>query len=207
MEDDTASVEPEGGARPARGIHRGGGGEALARRAHRLPAPRRRRLHARGDRRRAGDHGRRLQVAAVQGAREVARPAGPSRRCTRRTPSIQPESSSCRTSLLNDSPHSATRRRRPSKRRTSPRATSCARERAAYRALVAMAHDERGAIGIPLTRFESIASALAAEPPLVAPARPPSCPTAMRGRAASCARRCAPPRASFCSPAARWPAA
>jgi len=45
----------------------------------------------------------------------------------------------------------------------------CAREHGAYRALVAMAHDERGAIGIPLTRFESIASALAASQPLVAP--------------------------------------
>jgi len=38
---------------------------------------------------------------------------------------------------------------------------ACAREHAAYRALVAMAHEERGAIGIPLTRFEAIASALA----------------------------------------------
>jgi hypothetical protein len=46
---------------------------------------------------------------------------------------------------------------------------ACAREHAAYRALVSMAHDERGAIGIPLTRFESIASALAADQPLVAP--------------------------------------
>lgn len=40
---------------------------------------------------------------------------------------------------------------------------ACARERAAYRALVTMAHEERGAIGIPLTRFESIASALTAD--------------------------------------------
>ena len=37
----------------------------------------------------------------------------------------------------------------------------CARERAAYRTLVAMAHAERDAIGIPLTRWESIAGALA----------------------------------------------
>ena len=47
---------------------------------------------------------------------------------------------------------------------------SCAREHAAYRALVTMAHEERGAIGIPLTRFESIASALAADPVASAPA-------------------------------------
>jgi len=33
-----------------------------------------------------------------------------------------------------------------------------------------MAHEERGAIGIPLTRFEAIASALAAEQVVVAPA-------------------------------------
>ena len=47
---------------------------------------------------------------------------------------------------------------------------ACAREHAAYRALVTMAHEERGAIGIPLTRFEAIASALAAEQVVVAPA-------------------------------------
>lgn len=41
----------------------------------------------------------------------------------------------------------------------------CARERTAYRTLVAMASHERDAIGIPLTRWESIASALADEQP------------------------------------------
>jgi hypothetical protein len=41
--------------------------------------------------------------------------------------------------------------------------TACARERAAYRTLVAMAHHEREAIGIPLTRWESIAGVLANE--------------------------------------------
>ena len=40
---------------------------------------------------------------------------------------------------------------------------ACARERAAYRTLVAMAHHEREAIGIPLTRWESIAGVLADE--------------------------------------------
>ena len=45
----------------------------------------------------------------------------------------------------------------------------CARERAAYRSLVAMAHAERDAIGIPLTRWESIAGALATEPLTVMP--------------------------------------
>jgi hypothetical protein len=39
----------------------------------------------------------------------------------------------------------------------------CARERAAYRTLVTMAHSERDAIGIPLTRWESIAGILATE--------------------------------------------
>jgi hypothetical protein len=39
----------------------------------------------------------------------------------------------------------------------------CARERAAYRTLVAMAHAERDSIGLPLTRWDSIADALAAE--------------------------------------------
>jgi len=42
----------------------------------------------------------------------------------------------------------------------------CARERAAYRALVAMAHAERDAIGLPLTRWDSIAEALAANAPV-----------------------------------------
>lgn len=39
----------------------------------------------------------------------------------------------------------------------------CRGEQAAYRALVTMAHGDRDAIGIPLTRFDSIASALAAD--------------------------------------------
>lgn len=39
----------------------------------------------------------------------------------------------------------------------------CTRERNAYRALVAMAHAERAAIALPLTRWDSIAAALAAE--------------------------------------------
>ena len=39
----------------------------------------------------------------------------------------------------------------------------CARERSAYRTLVAMARTERDAIGIPLTRWDSIAGALAVE--------------------------------------------
>src|ERR1700716_838351 len=38
----------------------------------------------------------------------------------------------------------------------------CARERSAYQTLVAMAHAERAPLGLPLTRWESIASALAA---------------------------------------------
>jgi len=46
----------------------------------------------------------------------------------------------------------------------------CARERAAYRTLVAMAYAERDAIGIPLTRWDSIADALANEQLTVAPA-------------------------------------
>jgi hypothetical protein len=41
---------------------------------------------------------------------------------------------------------------------------ACRYEQAAYRALVTMARNERDAIGIPLTRFESIAGALAADP-------------------------------------------
>jgi hypothetical protein len=61
----------------------------------------------------------------------------------------------------------------------------CARERSAYRTLVAMARTERDAIGIPLTRWESIAGAMAAEqstpmPRLVADDRG----VAPRGRAA-----------------------
>lgn len=39
----------------------------------------------------------------------------------------------------------------------------CAREHEAYRTLVAMAYAERAPLGLPLTRWESIASALAAE--------------------------------------------
>src|SRR5678816_2959045 len=46
----------------------------------------------------------------------------------------------------------------------------CARERSAYRTLVAMAHAERDAIGIPLTRWDSIAGALATEGTVAAPA-------------------------------------
>lgn len=46
----------------------------------------------------------------------------------------------------------------------------CARERAAYRTLVAMARTERDAIGIPLTRWESIAGALAGDAAVAMPA-------------------------------------
>jgi hypothetical protein len=61
----------------------------------------------------------------------------------------------------------------------------CARERSAYRTLVAMAHAERDAIGIPLTRWDSIASALASEQPTAGPAlvaREPVLVGARRGR-------------------------
>jgi hypothetical protein len=44
----------------------------------------------------------------------------------------------------------------------------CAHERAAYRTLVAMAHAERDSIGLPLTRWDAIAGALAAETPAAA---------------------------------------
>src|SRR5215207_1492981 len=58
----------------------------------------------------------------------------------------------------------------------------CARERDAYRTLVAMAHAERDAVGVPLTRWESIAGALAAEPPTVRPERPLTLVPSMRSR-------------------------
>jgi hypothetical protein len=45
---------------------------------------------------------------------------------------------------------------------------ACARERDAYRTLLAMAHAEREPLGLPLTRWDSIAEALSAER-LVAP--------------------------------------
>ncbi|MFL5605762.1 MAG: hypothetical protein ACJ8AD_04885 [Gemmatimonadaceae bacterium] len=54
----------------------------------------------------------------------------------------------------------------------------CARERDAYQTLVAMAHAERAPLGLPLTRWESIATALAAEEtPLLVRRRPASRPT------------------------------
>jgi hypothetical protein len=61
----------------------------------------------------------------------------------------------------------------------------CAHERAAYRTLVAMAHAERDSIGLPLTRWDAIADALAAEarveaPIDVRPLRAPQ-PPAIRG--------------------------
>ena len=61
----------------------------------------------------------------------------------------------------------------------------CARERAAYRTLVAMARTERDAIGIPLTRWESIAGALANDSAMATPAvasRERSPVVATRGR-------------------------
>lgn len=47
----------------------------------------------------------------------------------------------------------------------------CARELAAYRALVGMAHAERESLGLPLTRWEAIASALDTGASVVAPPR------------------------------------
>ena len=63
----------------------------------------------------------------------------------------------------------------------------CARERSAYRTLVAMAHAERDAIGIPLTRWDSIAAALTNEGAAAAPVVSLHATTALdarRGRAA-----------------------
>jgi hypothetical protein len=62
----------------------------------------------------------------------------------------------------------------------------CARERAAYRTLVGMAHGERDAIGLPLTRWDAIASALDAGSPIATGLRP-SAPARSAG-----ARRSAP---------------
>jgi hypothetical protein len=60
----------------------------------------------------------------------------------------------------------------------------CAREQAAYRTLVAMAHAERDAIGLPLTRWDAIASALAADSPTdarpIIALAPPTARTRMR---------------------------
>lgn len=49
---------------------------------------------------------------------------------------------------------------------------SCARERTAYRTLVAMARSEREAIGIPLTRWDAIADALSNDTAVGAPVLP-----------------------------------
>ena len=68
--------------------------------------------------------------------------------------------------------------------------SACARERNAYRTLVAMARAERDAIGIPLTRWDSIAGALATEPLSTssAPARGPALEPVARGRTIRFAR-------------------
>jgi hypothetical protein len=50
----------------------------------------------------------------------------------------------------------------------------CTREHAAFRSRVAMAHAEQGAIGLPLTRWDELASAYRAEVPTSAPARTPA---------------------------------
>jgi hypothetical protein len=65
---------------------------------------------------------------------------------------------------------------------------ACARERAAYRTLVAMAHDERESIGLPLTRWDSIASALDAGARRPIDARAPEASPAMRPRRRRIAR-------------------
>jgi hypothetical protein len=46
---------------------------------------------------------------------------------------------------------------------------ACAGERAAYQSLVAMAHAERTALGLPLTRWDAIAARLAADAPAATP--------------------------------------
>jgi len=45
---------------------------------------------------------------------------------------------------------------------------ACARERAAFQSLVALAHAEQGAIGLPLTRWDQLAPAFRAEVPAAA---------------------------------------
>lgn len=74
----------------------------------------------------------------------------------------------------------------------------CARERSAYRSLVAMAHAERDAIGIPLTRWDSVAGALANEQGAVAHAtRGATAVTPARGRTARFLRTPARAAAGF----------
>ena len=51
---------------------------------------------------------------------------------------------------------------------------TCAHEHAAYRSLVAMAHAEQGAIGLPLTRWDDLAHAYRAEVPARASTSAPS---------------------------------
>jgi hypothetical protein len=46
---------------------------------------------------------------------------------------------------------------------------ACARERAAYQSLVAMAHAEHDAIGLPLTRWDDLAAVFRTELPAAAP--------------------------------------
>jgi len=57
---------------------------------------------------------------------------------------------------------------------------ACARERAAFRTLVNMAHAERTSLGLPLTRWESVAAGLAEQrapdPDAVAPSGPRAVP-------------------------------
>jgi hypothetical protein len=55
---------------------------------------------------------------------------------------------------------------------------TCAEERAAFVALVAMAHAERTSFGLPLTRWESVAAGLAERPPsaVAAPVEPAATP-------------------------------
>lgn len=51
---------------------------------------------------------------------------------------------------------------------------ACTRERYAYRALVAMAHAEQGAIGLPLTRWDELADTWRAGPPAPGRTAPPA---------------------------------
>ena len=106
--------------------------------------------------RRARHHAGRLEIPAVQGAREASPPA----RARGRWTNTGHGSRECRTCLLSASPSLPTANPPSRKRSTSPRARSAPTERSAHRRLLSMALDERDRVAAPLTQWSTLAAKL-----------------------------------------------
>ena len=159
----TRSVEPDGGARPAGRLDRGGGGEALARGARRCSCC----TTSKATRtRRSPTSWASPRAARNRSCSRRARSCAPCWRIDRWCSEYQVSDHdlTCLTCLLERLAALGDEEPTAVEAAHLAACAECARERSAYRTLVAMARTERdGDLEIPLTRWDAIAGAMATE--------------------------------------------